>query len=192
MTEKYRIGMSFFIASEAVFFIVLILAFVFYRDSPANRGGPTPFNSLDVGRMAIFTACLYLSSLTVHMAGRGHRQGNEGSWRLWLLLTIGLGAAFLFGETTEYTSMIHHFGATPERNLFGSTFYALTGFHGFHVFIGLSMLAILFSLTQGGYLRAGRRRGAVEAISLYWHFVDGVWVVIFPTVYVWALFPPPH
>ena len=187
VTDKFRMAMGLFIASESVFFVILILAFVFYRDSPANRGGPTPFNTLAVGRMVIFTACLYLSSLTIYVAGRGHKQGNNARWRLWLFLTIGLGAAFLYGEATEYTTMIGRLHMTPHSDLFSSTFFALTGFHGLHVFVGLTMLAILLGLTFGGYLRAGRRRGAVESISLYWHFVDAVWVVIFPTVYLWSL-----
>lgn len=184
--DKYRLGMIVFLASESVFFIILILTFVFYRNSPANRGGPTPFNSLDVGRTSIFTACLLSSSLTIWLAGRDHRRGRA-RWRGWLLLTIGLGAAFLYGEISEYDSMVRVDGTVPNSDVFASTFYALTGFHGFHVFVGLSLLTILLVLALAGKFTGGARRGAVTSISLYWHFVDGVWAVIFPTVYLWSL-----
>lgn len=192
MADKYKLGMGLFIASEAVFFLVLILAFVFYRDSPAVRSGPNVFNSLDVGHVAIFTACLYSSSITIHLAGRSHKRGKNAAWQLWLLLTIGLGATFLYGESTEYMDMTSRLGLTPHRDLFGSTFFALTGFHGFHVLVGLTLLAILFGLGMGGNLRGGRHPAAVQSISLYWHFVDAVWVVIFPMVYLWSLAGPGH
>ena len=190
LQDKYRLGMICFLASESVFFIILILTYVWYRNSPANAGGPTPFNSLDVGRTSIFTACLYASSLTIWMAGRHHKRGHNLRWRAWLLLTIGLGATFLYGEITEYYTgaAIHH--DVPNSDVFTSSYYALTGFHGFHVFIGLLLLSILFLLAMGGKFNNGTRRSAVGALSIYWHFVDGVWVVIFPTVYLWSLAGP--
>lgn len=190
VADKYRLGMMLFIASESVFFTVLILAFVFYRDSPANAGGPSDFNALDVGRTAIFTACLYASSITIWLAGRTHRSGREALMRLWLFLTIGLGATFLYGESTEYIDVTSRLGLTPHRDVFGSTFFALTGFHGFHVLAGLLLLTVLFILVVGGKFRGGAHHVAFETVSLYWHFVDGVWVVIFPTVYLWSLAGP--
>ncbi|MDQ2827520.1 MAG: cytochrome c oxidase subunit 3 [Chloroflexota bacterium] len=192
MADKYRLGMLLFLASEAVFFTVLILAFVFYRGSPANAGGPSVFNALDVGRVAIFTACLYASSFTIIMSERSHKKGKDGGMKLWLLLTIGLGAAFLFGEATEYIDLTSRLGVTPNRDIFGTTFYALTGFHGFHVLIGLLLLTIMFILVMGGKFRGGAHPSAYNTVALYWHFVDVVWVVIFPTVYLWSLAGPVH
>jgi heme/copper-type cytochrome/quinol oxidase subunit 3 len=192
MKNKSTLGMAIFVASEAVFFTVLILAFVFYRVSPANKGLPNDFNSLDVGITAVFSICLYSSSLTNWLAGRSHRRGDVPRWRLWLVLTILLGAAFIYGEATEYYRLITVEGLAPTTDLFGSTFYILTGFHGFHVFMGLMVLTLLLVLTFSArdHFTEGRHAGAVEAIAIYWHFVDAVWVVIFPTVYLWSLAGP--
>lgn len=192
VSDKYRLGMMLFIVSEAVFFTILILAFVFYRDSPAIAHGPNDFNSLDVGRVAIFTACLYASSFTIWFSGRSHAKGQDRMMTFWLFLTIGLGATFLFGEATEYIDLTSRLGLTPHRNLFGTTLYALTGFHGFHVLMGLVLLTVLFVLTVGGKFRGGAHHVGYETVSLYWHFVDAVWVVIFPTVYLWSLAGPAH
>src|SRR5579871_3001567 len=119
------LGMTIFVASETIFFTVLILAFVFYRAAPANRGLPNDFNSLDVGVTAIFSACLYVSSLTNWMAGRSHRRGAVATWRFWLLLTILLGATFIYGEAKEYYDLITKKSLTPNTDLFGTTFYIL-------------------------------------------------------------------
>lgn len=190
LSDKYRLGMFTFLASEAVFFIVLILAYVFYHNSPANAGGPSPYTSLDVGRTSIFTACLWASSVTMWLAGRGHKRGNDLLWRAGLLLTIGLGATFLYGEISEYITMVNLDHTVPNSDVFASSFFALTGFHGFHVFVGLTLLLILLGLSMRGWFSSGRHGSAVESISLYWHFVDLVWVVIFPTVYLWSLAGP--
>jgi heme/copper-type cytochrome/quinol oxidase subunit 3 len=171
---------------------VLILAFVFYRDSMANKSLPNDFNSLDVGLTAIFSACLYVSSLTNWLSGRSHRRGDIKMWRTWLVVTILLGAAFIYGEATEYQHLVTVDKLVPNTNLFGTSFYILTGFHGFHVFIGLTLLTILLVLTfkATDTFKAGAHSGAVEAISIYWHFVDAVWVVLYPTVYLWSLAGP--
>jgi heme/copper-type cytochrome/quinol oxidase subunit 3 len=184
--------MSIFVASEAVFFTVLILTFVFFRDSPFNKGLPNDFNSLDVGVTAIFSACLYSSSLTNWLAGRSHRRGDIAGWRLWLVLTICLGLAFIAGEISEYYHLVTVEKLAPNTDLFGSSFYILTGFHGFHVAIGLVVLGILLLLTfkARNQFSRGAHAGAVEAISIYWHFVDAVWVIIFPVVYLWSLAGP--
>lgn len=192
MNTKSTLGMAIFVASEAVFFTVLILTFVFFRDSLANKGLPNDFNSLDVGLTAIFSVCLWSSSLTNHLAGRSHRHGDVTWWRIWLVLTILLGAAFIYGEASEYYHLITEDGLVPTTDLFGSTFYILTGFHGFHVFIGLSVLTMLLVLTfvARDHFSNGKHAGFVEAIAIYWHFVDAVWVIIFPTVYLWSLAGP--
>jgi cytochrome c oxidase subunit III len=106
--------------------------------------------------------------------------------RLWLLGTAMLGMTFVGGQVFEFTTFFHE-GLTIKTNLFGTTFFTLTGFHGFHVFIGLVMLTILFGLALRGAFR-GPHSSALESISYYWHFVDLVWVVVFSVVYLWTLF----
>ena len=101
LSDKHVLGMVLFVMSETVFFMVLILAFVFYRASPANAGGPTAFHSLDVPTTAFYTACLTASSVTFWLAGRDHRRGHTWRWHAWLL-TILLGGTFIYGEAWEF------------------------------------------------------------------------------------------
>ena len=152
-TPRATMGVLLLIASESVFFLLLILAYVFYRNSPGNRGGPTPFNTLDVLKTGIYSVCLYLSSLTVWLAERGLRRGGSRLWQGWLLLTIILGGAFAYGQATEYLHLLGEQKVAPGTDVF----------------------------------KDGAHAAAVEAVSYYWHFVDAVWVIIFPTVYLWSL-----
>ena len=188
--SRARLGVLLLIGSDAVFFAMLILAFVFYRSAPANSGGPTPFHSLDVAKTGIYSVCLYVSSLTVWLAERGLRKGSNRLWQGWLLITIILGATFLYGQFSEYSKMVKNDNVVPSSDVFASTFFTLTGFHGLHVFVGLILLLIVLGLAMGGVFRNGARASAVETVSYYWHFVDGVWVIIFPTVYLWSLAGP--
>jgi heme/copper-type cytochrome/quinol oxidase subunit 3 len=103
--------------------------------------------------------------------------------RLWLLVTVVLGAVFLIGQGWEYLRLIGE-NVTISRNLFGSTFFTLTGFHGLHVFSGLVALAILCGLAAAGWF-AGPHSIALETVGWYWHFVDVVWIVIFSIIYLW-------
>jgi len=186
-TPRATMGVLLLIASESVFFLLLILAYVFYRNSPGNRGGPTPFNTLDVLKTGIYSVCLYLSSLTVWLAERGLRRGGSRLWQGWLLMTIILGGAFAYGQATEYLHLLGEQNVAPGTDIFASTFFVLTGFHGLHVIGGLILLLILLGLAMRGTFKGGRHAAAVEAVSYYWHFVDAVWVIIFPTVYLWSL-----
>ena len=191
MSDKHKMGMLLFITSEAVFFTILILAFVFYRDSPANHGGPTVFNSLDVPTTAIYTACLTGSSFTFWLAGRFHRKGKTWLWHGWLLLTILLGAAFVYGEFREFLDLTGRKGVVPNSDLFGTTFYALVGFHGFHVSMGIIVLLTVFFLSmRTDHFKNGAHAIALDTIAIYWIFVDAMWWIIFPTVYLWSLAGP--
>jgi heme/copper-type cytochrome/quinol oxidase subunit 3 len=183
MMEKTKLAMVCFIFSEANFFLALILAYIYYHVQQMT--GPTAASSLAVGRTALFSVALFSSSFTVHRAGRSLHRGRGRSLRLWLLATILLGAIFLVGQGTEYWDLLRR-GVTVSRNLFGTTFFTLTGFHGLHVLVGLIALSVLLGLTRAGDL-SRRASPAVEAIALYWHFVDAVWVVIFGVVYLWIL-----
>ncbi len=186
-TPRAKMGVLLLIASESVFFLLLILAYVFYRNSPGNRGGPTPFNTLDVLKTGIYSVCLYLSSLTVWLAERGLRRGGSRLWQGWLLMTIILGGAFAYGQATEYLHLLGEQKVAPGTDVFASAFFVLTGFHGLHVIGGLILLLILLGLAMRGVFKDGAHAAAVEAVSYYWHFVDAVWVIIFPTVYLWSL-----
>ena len=180
--SRSKLAVSLFILSEANFFVILIIAYVYYHTIPA--GGPSAANSLDPWRTGAFSICLFASSATMWMADRGLRGGRRGAHIFWLVITILLGAVFLAGQGNEYARLITS-GVTWSRNLFGTTFFTLTGFHGLHVFGGLCALAIVTGVALSTEI-TDRRREAFTAIGMYWHFVDGVWVAIFAIVYLWA------
>ncbi|MBF6568649.1 MAG: heme-copper oxidase subunit III [Candidatus Binataceae bacterium] len=182
MMSRSKLATSLFILSEANFFAILIIAYVYYH--AIGGGGPTARNSLDPWRTGAFSVSLFASSVTMWLADRSLRRGRRRGHQLWLIVTMLLGAIFLVGQGTEYAHLILS-GVTWSANLFGTTFFTLTGFHGLHVFAGLCALAIVTLVAQTGELTE-RRRQAFEAVGLYWHFVDGVWIVIFTIVYLWA------
>jgi cytochrome c oxidase subunit I len=181
------LGTISFISSEAFFFGALIVTFIAYRTR--SPGGPGPADLIDlIPRTALFSVALFASSATIVLAERRLARGDHRRFLTWLLATIALGAIFLVGQVTEYRAMFAE-GITLGRNLFTSAFFTLTGFHGAHVAIGLVALAIVAGLTlAGGFPRRDKHHAAVESVAAYWHFVDAVWVVIFPVAYVWALF----
>jgi heme/copper-type cytochrome/quinol oxidase subunit 3 len=180
--NNIRLAMLLFVASEAVFFILLIIAYVIYHATSPSAGDPSRY--LDIPRTAVFTACLIISSFTMRHAGIHFRTGRRRPALAWLLATMALGAAFLTGQGGEYVSLIRK-DVIISRDLFGTTFFTLTGFHGLHVFIGLILLGTLFGLELKREV-AGPSQ-AVEGVSIYWHFVDAVWMIIFPVVYLWGL-----
>ncbi len=176
------LGVLTFISSEVFFFGSLIVTFIEYRARSTSGPGPA---DLEVLRTAAFSVALFASSGTIILAERRLRRDDQGGFRLWLLATIVLGAVFLLGQLTEY-GRLYGEGITIDRNLFTSVFYTLTGFHGAHVLMGLVALAVVAALAFAGDFRPGKHSG-VEAVSAYWHFVDGVWVVIFSLVYLWPV-----
>jgi len=182
MMDKNKMAMLLFIASEAIFFLMLVIAFAFFQ-SRGMAGGPGPVGTLHPVKTGIYSLFLFSSSFSVWRAGRS-LPDNRRNGSLWLLATIVLGAVFLVGQGLEYKDLIAE-RVTIGRSLFGTTFFTLTGFHGLHVFIGLVLLTVLWLLAVFG--REGEPvAAATEPISLYWHFVDIVWVVIFAVVYLWA------
>ncbi len=183
MTERNRLGMILFVLSESVFFTLLIVAYVFYHHPGAE--GPSAAGVLDRGKAAGYSVALLCSSLTLWLAGLSLRRREQARAASWLLGTFVLGGVFLVGQALEYAHLLRAH-VTVSRNLFGASFFTLTGFHGFHVFVGLVMLAILAGLTLARS-RPERVEAATEAVAVYWHFVDGVWVVIFSIVYLWSM-----
>jgi cytochrome c oxidase subunit III len=181
--EKSKLLILLLIVTESIFFAFLIAAFVLYHGD--FREGPSPYNSLAVGRTAIFSIILWASSLTMWFSERAMRQMNFPKTKRWLEVTMILGAVFLAGQGVEYHGFFSR-NITPQTDLFATTFFTTTGFHALHVFIGLIVLLILRGLTSGGFGREGYQREGYGAASYYWHFVDGVWVAVFFILYVWG------
>lgn len=182
---KCQLCMALLLASEAVFFTFLILAYLYFRGAVSS--GPTASGSLDPRVTGIYTALLIASSLTIWVAGRKLKARNTSPFRLWLLATVLLGAGFLFGQGREYVRLLQDHIAV-DRNLFATSFFTLTGFHGLHVLTGVSalstMLGIAYTTRAGRDAMGVKETAAFESISLYWHFVDAVWIVIFSIVYL--------
>ena len=183
MMNKNKILILFFLASEAFFFLALILAYVYYSHPGGNLSSTARY--LDFKKTALFTFFLLSSSLTIWLAGRKKAGGNEKSPLIWLGVTILLGIVFLYGQGSEYARLIHT-DVSISKNVFGSAFFTLTGFHGLHVILGLIVLSIV-----GFILFTGRFKSVeatvFESASLYWHFVDAVWIVVFSVVYIGAV-----
>jgi len=167
------------IAAEAAIFTIYVVAYLFYIGKSVT--GPQPKDVLRVP--VFFTICLLSSSLTIHLAVKGLGGGRMRSFRAWWLLTAVLGAIFLAGTAREWRHLIYSEGLTIQTNLFGTTYYSLVGLHAFHVTFGLLALTAVSVFTFLGYVRQEHaERTAV--LSMYWHFVDAVWVVVFLVVYV--------
>jgi cytochrome c oxidase subunit 3 len=167
------------IAAEAAIFTIFVVAYLFYIGKSVS--GPQP---KDVLHAPIFyTVCLLSSSLTVHVAVRKLVAGNLAAFaRLWLL-TIVLGGAFLYGTAREWVHLIFQDGLTVSTNLFGTTYYSLVGLHAFHVTVGLLALILVALFYFAAKLRREHAE-RLEVLSMYWHFVDAVWIVVFTIVYV--------
>lgn len=176
-----RVGMLLFIMFEAIFFCTFVLAYLFYVGKSAT--GPQPAQVLGLGLVVVNTICLLSSSATIMIAERHLRHGRVGAFGLWLLVTVALGVEFIAGTAVEWRGLIFTDGLTISTNLFGTTYYSLVGFHAAHVIIGLTLLTTILLLTIAGRLRAPDAE-RVNVISLYWHFVDGVWIVVFTSVYI--------
>lgn len=181
LSDKSRFATLLFIASESIFFALLVAAYVFYTG--ASPDGPNARTVLDPVSTGMYTACLLASSITVWLAERSQRKAPRRA-AMWLGATMLLGAVFLFGEMKEYSKLLHE-NVTVSRDLFGSTYYTLTGFHALHVTIGLILLGIAIRLCLRPRMKE-EQHTAFTCISWYWHFVDVVWVVVFSTVYLWS------
>ena len=171
--------MASLIIAESAIFTIFIVAYLFYVGKSLT--GPTPREVLETP--IFFTICLLSSSLTIHYAGKFLDKGKRGAFLGLWSLTILLGGLFLFGTGQEWHRLIYEHGLTISTNLFGTTYYSLVGLHAFHVTVGMIMLVIVAILAFAG--KVGREHSRrVEVLSLYWHFVDAVWVVVFTVVYV--------
>jgi len=174
-----KVGMACLIFAESAIFTIFVVAYLYYVGK--SLSGPTPREVLETP--IFYTICLLSSSLTIHFAGKLLERGRLTAFLLSWLLTIALGALFLYGTGQEWHRLIYEHGLTISTNLFGTTYYSLVGLHAFHVTAGLIMLSIVLFFGLAG--RVGPEQSArVNVLSLYWHFVDAVWVVVFTVVYV--------
>jgi len=174
-----KVAMVCLIIAESAIFTIFVVAYLFYVGK--SNTGPTPREVLETP--IFYTICLLSSSLTIHFAGKLLERGRRGVFLGLWLLTIVLGGLFLYGTGQEWHRLIYEHGLTISTNLFGTTYYSLVGLHAFHVTAGLIMLSIVLFFGLAG--RVGMEHSArVNVLSLYWHFVDAVWVIVFTVVYV--------
>ena len=181
--SKSKLAVTLFILSECNFFALLIIAYLFYHAYPGE--GPTAATALDPKMTGFFSIFLFASSGTMMLASRSYHAGR-GAALGWLIATLVLGAIFLSGQVHEYMGL-YAAGVEANRSLFATTFFTLTGFHGLHVAAGLLAILAITILTATGKFGGSAREGeAFESVEVYWHFVDGVWVIIFTLVYLWS------
>jgi len=179
LPARGRVAMFGLIAAEAAIFTIFFVAYLFYVGK--SPSGPQPKDVL--AAPIFYSICLLSSSLTINLAVKALRNGSRRNFAAWWLATIVLGATFLYGTAAEWHRLISQDGLTISTNLFGTTYYSLVGLHGFHVIVGLICLALVLAFTFSGNVRQEHAE-RLDVLSLYWHFVDTVWVVVFTVVYV--------
>ncbi len=178
--DSWKVGFWAFIGSESLFFGSLISTYMVYKG--ASVSGPHPADVLDIPLTTVSTFVLLMSSLAMVLALDGVQRGLRKVSLFWLATVIVMGLVFLGFQAYEFQHFVHE-GLTIQQNVFGSSFFVLTGFHGAHVAVGVIWLATLWvmdfrkKLTPADALK-------VEIAGLYWHFVDVVWIVIFTLVYL--------
>ncbi len=177
--SRGRVGIVCLIATEAALFSIFVVAYLFYIGK--SLIGPYPVQVLEVPMLP--TLCLLASSATIMLAERALRQGYGVLFKGWWFLTILLGVEFLRATAVEWYRLIFMHHLTISTNLFGTTFYSLVGFHAMHVTVGLLLLTLVLVLSVFGYVSQAHSE-RVEALSLYWHFVDVVWIAVFLVVYI--------
>ena len=178
--DNRKLLMWLFLGSECLFFGSLISAYLLYRDRSTT--GPYPEDLFDIPFTSVSAFQLLMSSVTMVLALAAIQRGNVRGMQIWLLATAILGMLFVSGQAYEFTQFFHE-GLTLETNLFGTTFFVLTGFHGAHVTIGVLILMSLFTGSLQGRIQQKDSLN-IELAGLYWHFVDIVWIVIFTLIYL--------
>lgn len=186
--DHRKLLMWLFLASDCMFFGALIATYVIYRGrseemvATGQGVGPLPHDLVDIPYTSVSAFVLLMSSLTMVLALGSLQRNNIRGSRIWLLATALLGATFLGGQYFEFTEFYHE-GLSLTTNIYGASFFTLTGFHGTHVAIGVVwLLSLLFVSLRGGLRQ--EHSMTLEVAGLYWHFVDIVWIVIFTLVYL--------
>jgi len=175
-----KLAMWLFLASECLLFGALITTYVLYRGRSLE--GPFPHDVFDIPYTSVSSFVLLFSSVTMVLALAAAQRGDPGRTRLWLLATAFLGMTFVGGQVYEFTTFYNE-GLHLSTNLFSTTFFVLTGFHGVHVTVGILMLLSLVGMSFTDRLPEDPSF-PIEMVGLYWHFVDIVWIVIFTVVYL--------
>jgi cytochrome c oxidase subunit III len=179
LPSRGRVGMFSLIVGETAIFTIFIVAYIYYIGK--SLSGPAPHQVLQV---PIFnTFCLLSSSLTIHVAVRALHRGRIAAFKLSWFLTLTLGAIFLIGTGREWHRLIYGEGLTISTNLFGTTYYSLVGLHAFHVSAGLLGLLTVMVFAQAARVNQ-QHAERLDVLSLYWHFVDAVWIAVFTVVYI--------
>ncbi len=178
--EDKKLLMWAFLGSDCMFFGALIASYLVYRGRSLE--GPMPIDILDIPLTTVSTFVLLMSSFLMVLALDAIRRNNIPKFRLWTFGVCFFGAIFLGFQVYEFRHFVHE-GLTLQTNLFGTTFFTLTGTHGVHVTIGVLWL---LSMLIASYIRPMSSKDAinVEIAGLYWHFVDVIWIVIFTVVYL--------
>lgn len=179
LPSRRKVGVIGLILTESALFTIFVTAYLFYIGKSIS--GPYPNQVLELPILS--TICLLSSSFTVVLAERAFRLGNTGGFQLWWLITIVLGVVFLGFTALEWQRLIFRDHLTISTNLFGTTFYSLVGLHASHVIVGLTLLVLVLILSLRGYVTRVHSEH-VEMLSWYWHFVDGIWVIVFTVVYI--------
>ncbi len=175
-----KLLMWVFLGSDCMFFGALIATYMVYRGQSLN--GPYPIDIIDVPITTISTFVLLCSSFSMVQALSATNRNDQKGIRIWLMTTAILGSIFIGFQIFEFTTFYKE-GLTLGVNLFGATFFTLTGFHGAHVTLGIVWLLVMFVLALKGRLGSSTSLD-VEILGLYWHFVDIVWIVIFTLLYL--------
>ena len=182
--DSRKLGMWIFLASECLLFGTLIFTFLLYRNKGIEEPN-IPAEILDIPVTTASTFVLLMSSFSIVLALHAIQTGKIKSFQRWILATAIGGIVFLGFQTYEFTEFVHG-GLGLSTNVFGSSFFMLTGTHGFHVAIGVIwLLGLYFSSLRGGLKVDGALK--VDTMALYWHFVDIIWIVIFTVVYLFAV-----
>ena len=176
--EPQLLGMLLFIISEIMIFGAFFTAYFFIRVVQGDPW-PAPGTTIPVGVAAFNTCILLSSSVTLHWAETSIKNNNRNGLKAGILSTLFLGMTFLFVQINEYV----HLGFAPKDSAQGTIFYGLTGLHGAHVFVGLTLLTIVTVRSFKGHYSPEQHRG-IEVPGIYWHFVDVMWIVVFFAVYV--------
>ncbi len=178
-----KLAIWLFLSSEALFFGAFIATYFLYRGRDASYlKGPTPEKLFNIPFTSVTSFILLMSSLTMVLALAAIQRGDHRRLRIWLLATALFGATFIAGQVFEFTEFYRE-GLHLSTNMFGTTFFVLTGLHGAHVTMGIVWLLLLWGRSMQGRLPQERSE-AVEIAGLYWHFVDVVWIFIFTAVYL--------
>jgi cytochrome c oxidase subunit 3 len=173
-------GVLVFLCAESMLFMGLFIAYITFR-LVATEWPPVGTPELEILLPGINSLILISSSFVIHKADTAVKNNNVGGVRTWFSATVIMGTIFLLGQLYEYSNLEF----SLRENLFASTFYVLTGFHGLHVFVGLLlMLAVLWRARKPGHYSSESHFG-IEAVELYWHFVDVIWIILFILLYLW-------